>query len=141
MIDYNSLIYFRYKAVGEGQLNVYDKTPLVFPLTIHPNYFIGLNIHWIPKKDRAELFNNLRDIIQKTNTKGKGKERTRLTYALLKKQKFKVAMHFGIRWYYNSGVSQLKSIPETSWAIIVSSYGTLRSYRMRKVYKKNDYED
>jgi hypothetical protein len=141
-LDYNNLYYFRYKAIGEKTgISVYDKTPLVFPLSFRDNAMIGLNIHWIPKKERAVLFNELVEIIKKTYTTSRGKERTRLTYELLKRKGFKTAIQYGIRMYYISGISQLKNIKETQWNIIVSEYGTLRQNRMRKVYKKNDYED
>jgi hypothetical protein len=139
-LDYNSLLTFRYKAKLEGQLHVYDKTPLVFPLSIYDRFFIGLNIHWItPKTDRVELFNSLIAIIDKTKYIGKQNERIKLTYEYLRKNHYDLGKQ-GIRMYYYNGMTKLINIPQPRWSGIFSRYGRA-TYRMRKVYKYTGYKD
>lgn len=139
-INYNHVYYFRYKAVGEGQLHVYDKTPLIFILDIRQDSILGLNMHWIAKKDRIELYENIMEIMSKTNTRGKKKERMRLTYQLLRKPKFRAGMD-GIRMYYATGMAQIKELKPEQMAVILGTYGRYFEYRMRKVYKENDYKE
>lgn len=139
-LDYNRLYYFRYKAVLEGQLHVYDKTPLIFIIDVRPTSILAVNLHWIPKKDRLEFFDNVLEIMEKTHKVVKRKERKRLTYELLKKPKFRVGMQ-AIRMYYVKGMTQIKDLSERDWNIIIGKYGRISQYRMRKVYKHNGYKD
>lgn len=140
VINYNFAYYFRYKAIGEGKLHVYDKTPLIFVLDIRPDSILGINLHWIPRKDRVEFVENVLEIMKKTNSFSKRKERQRLTYQMLRKPKFRAGL-LGIRMYYNMGMTQIKEIKPEQMGIIVGRYGRFFEYRMRKVYKKNDYKD
>lgn len=139
-LDYNKIYYFRYKAIGEGKLHVYDKTPLIFIVDIRPNSILGVNLHWIPKKDREDFFDSVVAIMDKTKTIGKKHERMRLTYELLKKPKFRVGLQ-GLRMYYVSGMSYIKEIDEAQWNIVIGQYGKISKYRMRKVYKHKEYKD
>ena len=139
-LDYNGLYTFRYLAKGEGQLHVYDKTPLIFILDIRDNNILGCNLHWIKNKDhRLEFFNSVLEIMDKTHTVGKKKERMRLTYQLLQKPKFRSGLQ-AIRMYYFRGVTRLSNIPETRWTSIMGKYSRAH-YRARFVYKKNEYKD
>jgi hypothetical protein len=135
-LEYNHLYQFRYTATTEGQINVYDKTPLIFILDIRPNSILGLNFHWIPKKVRIEFFNDVREIMEKTHKVGKKLERMRLTYQLLQKPKYRVGLQ-AIRMYYISNITSLHNITEPEWNIV---FKVSRSFRMRKVYKSNDYK-
>lgn len=135
-LEYNKLYMFRYKAIGEGQLHVYDKTPLMFILDIRPTSLLCINLHWIPPKQRPDFFAEIRDIMSKTHMVHKKRERMRLTYKLLLKPKYRLGLQ-AIRMYYLTGMSQIKNIPEVQWNIIFMSG---RSFRMRKVYKSNDYK-
>jgi hypothetical protein len=139
-IDYNKVYSFRYKAIGEGTLPVYDKTPLIFIIDIRPDSILGLNMHWIAKPHRIELYENIMDVMKKTNTVGRKKERMRLTYNLLRKPKFRTGLE-GLRMYYMSGITQMKELTPEQMAVILGRYGRYFEYRMRKVYKKNNYKD
>ena len=140
-LDYNKLYYFRYKATLEGQLHVYDKTPLIFIIDFRPTSILGVNLHWIPKKDRIEFFDNVLEIMEKTHKVGRRKERMRLTYELLKKPKFKSGIQ-AIRMYYLKGMTQIKDVNEAEWNSIIGKLGGRNSkYRMRKVYMHRKYKD
>jgi hypothetical protein len=135
-LEYNSLYYFRYKPVGEGSLIVYDRTPLVMILDVRQNSILGLNFHWIPKAHKLEFFDSIREIMAKTHTVHKKKERMRLTYKLLQKPKFKVGLQ-AIRMYYNDGITMLKNIPEAQWDIAMG----ISQLRARKVYREKGYKE
>jgi len=139
-LDYNKVYNFRYKAIGEGTLHVYDKTPLIFILDLQPKMILGLNMHWINRKDRIELYENIMEIMSKTDKINKKIERSRLTYALLQKPKFRTGL-VGIRKYYLDGITQLKSHTPEQMAVILGRYGKYFEYRMRKVYKRTGYKD
>jgi hypothetical protein len=139
-INYNHVYYFRYSAIGEGELNVYDKTPLIFVLDIRPDSILGLNMHWINKKDRIELYGNIMEIMAKTTGSGKKKERLRLTYQMLRQPKFMAGMQ-GIRMYYAKGMTQVKEFKPEQMAVILGTYGRYFELRMRKVYKSSKYKD
>ena len=137
-LNYNGLYYFRYLAKGEknGSLSVYDKTPLVFILDIGIKHMLCINMHWIPKIHRLDFFDEVRSIMNKTHMVHNKKERMRLTYQLIKKPKFKIAIN-SIRMYYLDGITKLKEIPEKQWDVVIG----ISQYRMRKVYKKDNYKD
>ena len=53
------LCMFTYKAKGQKTLPYYDKFPLVFPIEIKNNGFMGLNLHYLPPPERAKLMDAL----------------------------------------------------------------------------------
>lgn len=136
-LKFNRLYYFRYKAIGEGKLHVYDKTPLMFILDIRPTSILGLNLHWIPAKQRSDFFEEIREIMSKTHMVNKKRERMRLTYQLLLTPKYRLGLQ-AIRMYYITGMTQVKDVPEPQWNII---FKVQKAWRMRKVYKRTGYQD
>lgn len=135
-LDYNKLYMFRYKAIGEGQLHVYDKTPLMFILDIRPTSLLGINLHWIPPRKRTEFFEKIQEIMKKTHMVHKKRERMRLTYKLLQEPAYRDGL-VAIRMYYLAGITAIKVIPEASYPII---FKVKAAFRMRKVYKSRDYK-
>ena len=53
------LYYFQYDAKYKQTLPYWDRYPLVLPLSLTRNGFIGINFHYISPIHRTELFNNL----------------------------------------------------------------------------------
>lgn len=134
-LDYNKLYQFRYKAIGEGKIHVYDRTPVIFVIDIRKDNILGVNLHWIyPKPKRQEFFDDVKAIIDKN--KNNPKERIRLTYALLQKPKYRVGLQ-ALRMYYFTGMTALRDIPEVSWNLVLG----YRMHRMRKVYKRTGYKE
>lgn len=97
-------------------------------------------MHWVPKQYRTELYENIMEIMDKTNSHAKRKTRQRLTYQLLRKPKFQAGMQ-GIRMYYRTGMTQIKAIEPKQLSIILGRYGKYFEYRMRRVYKRTGYKD
>lgn len=140
IMNYNHFYAFRYKAKGEGKLEVYDKTPLIIILDIQGDSILGLNFHWIPQKDRKEFYENVVEIMKKTKSVGQRQKRVRLTYQMLRKPKFRAGLS-GIRLYLLEGITQLKELKPEQMDIILGRYGRYFEFRMRKVYKKNSYKE
>ena len=53
------LCMFTYKAKGQKTLKYYDRFPLVFPIQVKGNGFMGLNLHYLPLPERAKLMDAL----------------------------------------------------------------------------------
>lgn len=104
---------FNYNDPKTKNLPIWDKHPLVFALDINFQHksFLGLNLHWVPKKYREELLHEIIRILKKPTTK---REQARLTYRLLLQPKFRQSLK-GIRRYMLSRVTNLKSIPYDRW--------------------------
>lgn len=60
------LYLFKYDPKYKATLPYYDKFPLVFPFEIYEDGFIGLNLHYLPYKERLVLFSKLMEF---SNTK------------------------------------------------------------------------
>ena len=48
-----------YDPKTKDSLPYYDRFPLVIPIDRHPDGFLGLNLHYIPPKDRVILLDKL----------------------------------------------------------------------------------
>ena len=96
---------------------------------------LGVNIHWIPKRSRAEFIANVDEIMGKTVGVGKKRERMRLFYTLLRKPKFRVGME-AIRLYYISHMSAIQEIARPKWNIVLGISSKFADIR----YKKDGYE-
>jgi hypothetical protein len=53
------LCMFTYIAKGKETLKYYDRFPLVFPIDIKADGFMGLNLHYLPPPERAKLMDAL----------------------------------------------------------------------------------
>lgn len=74
------LFFFSYNAKYRKTLPYWDAFPLVFPFTILPNHFIGLNLHYLPIIQRQALFTAL----MKAKKQGSAKKQLDLSYSIIK---------------------------------------------------------
>lgn len=58
-IHIGRMIMFYYDPKHKGTLPYYDTFPLVFPIKLYRNGFLGMNMHYLPKKFRASLLDSL----------------------------------------------------------------------------------
>jgi hypothetical protein len=72
---------FHYIAKGEDTLPVWDEFPLVLPMEIYSDGFLGLNLHYLDPGNRLALLELLHDFI--TNTKYNDSTRFKLSYSVL----------------------------------------------------------
>lgn len=77
-----SLCMYFYDPKHRKTLPYYDTFPLVFMVDKAPNGFYGLNMHYLPPKLRAVLFDNLLELA--SNKRYDDSTRLRMSYALLK---------------------------------------------------------
>lgn len=78
-----SFFVFMYDAKYKDELPYFDRYPLIIFLgpTKHNGVVAGLNIHYIPPKARAILFQNLLDLAN--NTKYDEKTKLKISYSIL----------------------------------------------------------
>lgn len=75
-----SMLLFFYDAKTKATLPYYDKFPLVFPIEIYKDGFLGINMHYLPPLHRARLMDQLY-----TEVTGKDeKRRLKISYSILK---------------------------------------------------------
>lgn len=83
-MDYSSIgsmYLFSYDPKTKKTLPYYDTYPLVFPIKMYGDGFLGLNLHYISPLMRAKLMNELYSTL--TNKKNDQSTRIRVSYELL----------------------------------------------------------
>ena len=63
------MFHFVYIPKYAATLPFWDKYPLVVPIEIYNDGFLGLNLHYLPPALRAKLLDKLLEYKEKTNTK------------------------------------------------------------------------
>ena len=76
------MFFYKYDPKWAKKLPYWDMYPLVFPFEKAPGGFYGLNLHYIPPRDRAILMDSLNKYA--SNEKYDKTTKLELTYALLK---------------------------------------------------------
>lgn len=60
--DLGKLFMFVYQAKWDAELPYWDALPLCIPIEHYDDGFLGLNLHYLPYRERAVLFDNLYSI-------------------------------------------------------------------------------
>lgn len=103
---------FTYDPKHKATLEVYDKFPLVIPIALYPDGFLGMNLHYLPNRLRMALLLKLYDFKSKLH----GRVRIRATYQLLKaSSKYKEFVPTLHRYLYTHMTSAAIVIPEQEW--------------------------
>ena len=76
------MLFYKYDPKFAKKLPYWDMYPLVFPFEKAKGGFYGLNLHYIPPRDRAILMDQLKEYA--TNNKYDATTRLKITYNLLK---------------------------------------------------------
>ena len=76
------MLFYKYDPKFAKKLPYWDMYPLVFPFEKAKGGFYGLNLHYIPPRDRAALMDELKAYA--TNNKYDATTRLKITYDLLK---------------------------------------------------------
>ncbi len=107
---------FVYDPKLKKTLPFYDRFPMVFILELRPEGFLGLNLHYLPPKLRASLFNRLTVLLNNQNMNDN--TRLRLSYqVILNAAKFHAALPL-IREYKAKYIrSQLLEVEPRDWEI------------------------
>ena len=77
-----AMIFFQYDPKLKDKLPYYDRFPLVFPIEMYNDGFLGINLHYLPPQARARLMDSLYSTISDNNYDDK--TRLRINYQMLK---------------------------------------------------------
>ena len=75
------LYFFKYDPKYKDTLSQYDKFPMVFPIEIYNDGFLGLNLHYLGTRERQAILGRLLKF--KSNEKMDKTTRLRLSYDLI----------------------------------------------------------
>ena len=80
--DMGQMFMFFYNPKHKDTLPYYDRFPLVFPVELYDDGFLGINLHYLPQKMRATLMDALYTTIN--NKKNDRTTKLRLSYEILR---------------------------------------------------------
>ena len=109
------MFFYKYDPKFTKKLPYWDMYPLVFPFEKAPGGFYGLNLHYIPPRDRAVLMDNLNQYA--SNNKYDQTTRLELSYRLLKR--YGRAVPCVKRYLGDRIVSQTVRIDADEWEIAI----------------------
>ena len=110
------MYHFKYSAKWKEVLPYWDMFPLVIPVDAYADGFSGLNLHYLPPKLRARLFDQLISIVSDKNLN----ERTKfkISYELLNGvRKYKLFKPTFKRYLYTHIRSRFLLMPPAEWQI------------------------
>jgi len=112
------MYFFRYDPKGKATLPVYDRFPLVLPIDMYPDGFLGLNLHYLDPYNRLYLLDLLHDFIN--NDKYDDSTRFKLAYDTLQGSKrYKIIEPCLKRYLFSHIKSSLVYIEPDSWETAV----------------------
>ncbi len=107
---------FRYDAKHKDTLPYWDALPCIFIVDVGPNYFYGLNLHYINPRARAKLMDALYEIAN--NTRYDTKTKLNISYKVLKSaSKFKYFKPCFKKYLFSHKRSQFLRILSSEWDI------------------------
>lgn len=108
------MYFYHYDPKYKDELPVWDKFPLVLPMELYPDSFLGLNLHYLDPYNRLYLLDLLHDFI--TNTKYDDSTRFKLSYQVLAASKRYSVINGCIKKYlFSHLMSPMIYIEPDSW--------------------------
>jgi len=80
--EIGEMMLFNYDPKLKQQLPYYDTFPLVFPIEPRDNGFLGINLHYLPLRQRARLMDALYSL--RSNNRYDEKTKLNISYKILK---------------------------------------------------------
>jgi hypothetical protein len=110
------LYYFYYDPKGKADLPYYDRFPLVLVLEIYKDGFLGLNLHYLPIRQRIGLLDNLMEYADLD--KNKDILRMRVTYDILNaSRRFKEFKPCLKKYLFGHVQSKILAVQPNEWDI------------------------
>lgn len=107
---------FAYDAKHKDKLPYWDRFPLIFPIEMYEDSFLGINLHYLPHRFRAQLMDALYSIMD--DTKYDEKTKIAISYSLLKSSSKFRYFEPCVKKYLKSHVkSNFLLIPANEWDI------------------------
>jgi hypothetical protein len=117
---------FKYDPKWKDELPYYDIFPLIFPIEIYKDSFLGINLHYLPYKQRAQLMDALYTLLYKKDETISIKNKTDkndkliIAYQILKgASKFKNFKPCVKKYLFNHVRSRLSIIPLKHWETVM----------------------
>jgi len=115
-IEVGNMYLFNYEPKYKQELPYYDNFPLIFPIETVSRGFIGLNMHYLPLRQRAVLMDALYGLV--TDQRYNESTRLKLSYGVLKNASKYKGFKPTIKKYLNSHVqSRFLKIEPVEWDI------------------------
>ena len=112
--DIGRMFMFFYDAKTKADLPFWDMFPLIFPIHIYKDGFLGINLHYLPPLYRAKLMDQLYSIVN--NTKYDMTTKLRISYEILNgAAKFKLFKPCVKRYLNNHVRSRFLHISAEEW--------------------------
>lgn len=107
------LIHFYYDPKLKKTLPYYDTFPLVFPIDVQKDRFLGINMHYLPPNARAILMGHLWSLLE---DEPDGEKRIDLSYQILKSaSKYRLFKPCIKTYLYSHVRSRYLFIPPQEW--------------------------
>lgn len=130
------MLLFKYDAKLKKELPYWDMMPLIFPIEIYQDGFLGINLHYLPPVFRARLMDALYTVL--SNNKYDKTTRLQLSYQILKgAKKFKYFKPCTKRYLHDHVQSNLIAIDPTEWDMALM----LPIERFQKARKQTVWSD
>ena len=105
---------YHYDAKLQDVLPVWDKFPLVIPMDLYQDGFLGLNLHYLDPYSRLALLDRLHDFVN--NDKYDDTTKFQLSYQLLSKsRRYKMIEPCIKRYLFSHIVSSMVYIEPDNW--------------------------
>ena len=123
------MYHFRYDPKWKNKLPYWDIFPLVIPIDFDSDGFSGLNLHYLPPKLRARLFDSLTAVLSDEGLNDRAK--FRITYQLLSGvKKYRLFRPTFKRYLYKHVRTRFLWIHPTEWQIAL--FLPTQKFRMAK---------
>ena len=109
------MFFFKYDPKTKATLPVYDVYPLIFPIEMYSDGFLGLNLHYLSTGERELFLSRLKKYALATNITDK--TRLRLSYDLIAgtSKLYGLSRPCVKRYLYSHVRSKFIEIPGTEW--------------------------
>lgn len=112
------MYFFQYDAKLKETLPIWDKFPLVIPMDIYEDGFLGLNLHYLDPYNRLILLDRLNDFVN--NDKYDDTTKFRLSYDLLSRsRRYQLIEPCIKRYLFSHIMSSLIYIEPNNWETAV----------------------
>jgi hypothetical protein len=117
---FGDMVHFWYNPKHKITLPYYDRFPLIFPIEIYKDGFLGINFHYLPLKYRAMLMDALLNNSRASNNKFDKKTKMIISYTLLNRAaQYKVFKPCVKKYLSNHIQSKFIRIEPEEWKIAI----------------------
>lgn len=111
------MLMYQYDAKWKDTLPYWDMFPVVFPVELYKDSFLGLNMHYLPPVYRIRLFDSLFETVN--NTKYDKSTKLNVSYQILKgAAKMRYFQPCVKKYLYSHVKSKLIEVPIDEWAYV-----------------------